>query len=136
MQEPRGEDMTIERGESDPSDSPRHEWRDTAEETIGRAREDARRAKEQAAEKLRRAGRRVSQAYDRAASGAERALRGTRSYVRDNPGVAVAVGFAAGVGVGAMLAPRRRPFAYRSGLVPLVAVALANAVLEVFEPGS
>jgi ElaB/YqjD/DUF883 family membrane-anchored ribosome-binding protein len=133
MQEPRGEDMTIERRESDPS---RHEWRDTAEETIGRAREDARRAKERAAEKLRRAGRRVSEAYDRAATGAERALQGTRSYVRENPGVAVAVGFAAGVGVGAMLAPRRRAFAYRSGLVPLVAVALANAVLEVFDQGA
>jgi ElaB/YqjD/DUF883 family membrane-anchored ribosome-binding protein len=98
-------------------------------------REDTRRVKAEASEKLRRAGKRVSAAYGRAATTAEQALRGTRSYVRENPGTAAAVSFAVGVGIGVMLAPGRRSFAYRGGLVPLVAVALANAVLEVFEQG-
>ncbi len=134
MQEPRGEEMGIPREAGDVS---RDEWRDAAEETVGRVSRDARRLKEDASEAVRGAKARVADAYDRAASTAGRAYRGTRSYVRENPAKASAVSFAAGLGVGIMLASRRGAFMQRSslggGLLPLVAIAAAHAVLDVFE---
>jgi len=71
----------------------------------------------------------ASAAYERAASEMNRAYQGAREYARDNPGVAAAVTFAAGIGLGLMLSGR----AYRRGIVPVAAVALAHAVLDVFE---
>jgi hypothetical protein len=78
---------------------------------------------------------RLTAAYGRTANTAERAYREARGYARENPGTAAAVTFAAGVGVGIMLAPRNDFRAYRHGLVPVVAVALAHAILDVFDQG-
>jgi hypothetical protein len=78
---------------------------------------------------------RLTAAYGRTAETAEHAYREARGYAKENPGTAAAVTFAAGVGVGMMLAPRSDFRAYRHGLVPVVAVALAHAVLDVFDQG-
>jgi hypothetical protein len=72
-------------------------------------------------------------AYDQTADQAARAYRGAREYAQANPGVAAAVTFAAGVGAGMMVAGRNGTRAYRQGLIPVVAIALAQAVLDVFE---
>jgi ElaB/YqjD/DUF883 family membrane-anchored ribosome-binding protein len=89
-------------------------------------------AVEEAKEALRGAGERVSAAYDRTAGQANRAYLRAREYAQDNPGTATLVAFAAGLGVGAMVASRSALRGYRRGLVPMTAAALAEAVLSVF----
>jgi hypothetical protein len=64
---------------------------------------------------------------------AERAYRDARSYATANPGTAAAVTFATGIGVGMMLAPRSAFRVGKRALVPVVAIAIAHAVLDVFD---
>jgi uncharacterized protein YfiM (DUF2279 family) len=47
--------------------------------------------------------------------------------------MAAAAAFAAGLGAGMMVASHRGARAYRRGLIPVVAVALAHAVLDVLD---
>jgi len=86
----------------------------------------------EAKEALRGAKERVSAVYDRTAGEASRAYRGAREYAQENPGIAALATFAAGLGVGVMLTARGALKGYRRGLVPMTAVALAHAVLDVF----
>jgi ElaB/YqjD/DUF883 family membrane-anchored ribosome-binding protein len=95
----------------------------------------ARRMKDEASQTLRAAREKAEVAYDRTADRAVRAYHSARDYAQANPGVAAAVTFAAGVGVGMMIAGRDGARAYRQGLIPVVAVALAQAVLDVFDEG-
>jgi ElaB/YqjD/DUF883 family membrane-anchored ribosome-binding protein len=104
-----------------------------AEETASEVGRRARRVKDEAAETLRTAKDKVGVAYDRTADQAVRAYHGARDYAVAHPGAAAAITFAAGVGVGVMMAGRNGSRTYRNGLVPLVAVALAQAVLDVFD---
>jgi hypothetical protein len=90
---------------------------------------------DEASRTMRDAKERVTAAYGRTAETAERAYHEARGFAKENPGTAAAVTFATGLGVGLMLAPRSRFHAYRRGLVPVVAIALANAVLDVFDQG-
>jgi hypothetical protein len=93
---------------------------------------------DEASRTMRDAKERVTAAYGRTAETAERAYHEARGFAKENPGAAAAVTFATGLGVGLMLAPRTprsRFHAYRRGLVPVVAIALANAVLDVFDQG-
>jgi ElaB/YqjD/DUF883 family membrane-anchored ribosome-binding protein len=108
----------------------------------GRARESgelktaatrARRLGEEASQTLRSARDKVSAAYDRTADQASRAYSGARGYVQDNPGVAAATVFAAGLGIGMLIGARGAARAYRRGFVPGVVLALAQAVRDVFE---
>jgi ElaB/YqjD/DUF883 family membrane-anchored ribosome-binding protein len=86
-----------------------------------------------AAEKLRTAKEKAGVTYDRTADHAVRMYRGAREYAVANPSTAAAITFAAGVGVGMLVASRNGGSrAYRQGLVPVVAVALAQAVIDVF----
>ena len=103
---------------------------DEAAAEVGRR---ARRMKDEAAQTLRTAKDRVGSAYDRTADQAVRAYHGAREYAVANPGMAAAITFAAGVGVGMMLSSRNGSRAYRQGLIPVVAVALAQAVIDVFD---
>jgi len=110
-------------------DSPERRAEEAASE-VGRR---ARRIKDEASQTLRTAKEKAGVAYDRTADEAIRVYHGARDYAQANPGVAAAVTFAAGVGVGVMMAGRNGSRAYRQGLVPVVAVALAQAVLDVFD---
>jgi ElaB/YqjD/DUF883 family membrane-anchored ribosome-binding protein len=92
----------------------------------------ARRLRDEASEKMRSAREKVGVAYDRTAEEATRAYHGARGYAQSNPGVAAAATFAAGLGLGMMLGGRSAARAYRRGLVPVVAIALAQAVRDVF----
>jgi hypothetical protein len=74
----------------------------------------------------------VSVAYDRTADRAARAYYGARGYAQTNPGMAVATGFAAGLGLGLVLGGRTAAHAYRRRFLPAIAVALAQAVRGVF----
>jgi ABC-type sugar transport system substrate-binding protein len=91
-----------------------------------------RRRTREASEKLRQAKEKVTDAYDRTADRAARAYREARGYAQEHPDVAAAVSFAAGMGVGVMIAGRNGR-SYRRGLVPVFAIALAQAVLDVFD---
>ncbi len=93
----------------------------------------ARRLRDGAWQTLRSARDTVSAAYDRTADQTTRAYHGARGYARNNPGVAAATEFAAGLGVGMLIGGRTAARAYRRGLIPAVAFALAQAVRDVFE---
>ena len=82
--------------------------------------------------KLRDASERVASAYGRTAKSAGRAYRGVREYALEHPGAAMAATFGAGVALGVSLARERAIQDYRRSIVPVVAVALASAVLDVF----
>lgn len=110
-------------------DSPERRAEEAASEVWRRAR----RIKDEASHTLRTAKEKVEVAYDRTADEAVRAYQSAREYAVANPGTAAAITFAAGVGVGMMMASRNESRAYRQGLFPVVAVALANAVLDVFD---
>ena len=105
------------------------EWAEGEE----RAKEVGRRAREEAAETLRAARVKVSRAYDRTADSAVRTYRGARDYAQAHPSAAAAMSFAAGVGIGMMVSSKNGAKAYQRGLIPVAAIALAHAVLEVFE---
>lgn len=104
-----------------------------AEEVASEVGRRARRIKDEASQTLRTAKEKVEVAYDRTADQAVRAYEGAREYAVGNPGMAAAITFATGVGVGMLMASRNGSRAYRQGLFPVVAVALAQAVLDVFE---
>ena len=134
MQQPHGEEMVSE------GVAPRHDWGETAsdvaegaQQAASDAKRSARRMANEASQSLRDAKERMTAAYGRTAESAERVYRDARIFARENPGTAAAATFAAGIGVGLMLAPRHGLRVYRTGLVPVVAVALAHAVLDVFD---
>jgi len=102
-------------------------------EAVSDARRGARRVANEAARTIRNASERVTAACGRTAETAERAYIDARNYATEHPGTAAAVTFAAGIGVGMMLAPRYAPGVGRRGLMPVVAIALAHAVLDVFD---
>jgi ElaB/YqjD/DUF883 family membrane-anchored ribosome-binding protein len=132
MQEQRNEYTTG--GES--TGATERSWDSTerrAEEAASELGRKARRVKDDASETLRSAREKVEVAYDRTADQATRMYRNAREYAVANPGVAAAVTFAAGVGVGMMVSGRNGSRIYRQGLIPVVAVALAQAVLDVFD---
>ena len=136
MQEPRDEYTGGGMGTSEAGSTTERSW-DTAErraeETAAEAARRARRFKDEATEKLRTAKEKAGVAYDRTADQAVRMYHSAREYAVANPGTAAAITFAAGVGVGMMMGGRNGSRVYRQGLVPVVAVALAQAVLDVFD---
>ena len=85
----------------------------------------AQRLREDASQTLRSARDKVSAAYDRTADQATRVYYGARGYAQDNPGMAAATVFAAGLGIGMLIGGRTAGRAYRRRLVPAVAFALA-----------
>lgn len=95
----------------------------------------ARRLADDASRTVRQASRQAADAYGRTAESAERAYRRARAYALDHPGATVAVTLAAGVGLGVLLVPRHRPRSSRAylGIVPVFAIALAQAALNVFD---
>jgi ElaB/YqjD/DUF883 family membrane-anchored ribosome-binding protein len=133
MQESRGEFDAGTQGESSDVEGSWEFDERRAAEAVQEIGQRAGRARDDASETLRDARQKLGVAYDRAAERAGRAYRGARHYAQANPGVAAAVTFAAGLGAGLMLSSRNGAQAYRRGLIPVVAVALAQAVLDVFE---
>ncbi len=136
MQELRNEYTGEGGGTSEAGTTAERSW-DTAErrveEEASEAARRARRLKDEAAEKLRVAREKAGVAYDHTADQAARMYNSARKYAVANPGAAAAITFAAGVGVGMTMAGRNGSRVYRQGLVPVIAVALAQAVLDVFD---
>jgi ElaB/YqjD/DUF883 family membrane-anchored ribosome-binding protein len=104
-----------------------------AEDATVKAGQAAGRIAGEAQRRLRSASDRATAAYDRTATEAGRAYRGVRDYAADHPGTAVALTFGTGVCLGMWMARGRAIDAYKRGIVPMAAIALANAVLEVFD---
>ena len=114
------------------------DWRTRdAESRVDEAARSARKLADKASRTLDSAKESVNAAYERTAEKAGRVARKARDYAQENPGTAAAVTFAAGIGLGLGLMVARRNQngwrAYRRGLVPVMAVALARTVLDVFD---
>jgi ElaB/YqjD/DUF883 family membrane-anchored ribosome-binding protein len=105
----------------------------TAGEAANRAAGEAQRVAGDAKRRLRSASDRAAAAYDRTASEARRAYGSMRDYAIEHPGTAAAVTFGTGVCIGMWMARGRAMDAYKRGIVPMAAVAIANAVLEVLD---
>jgi ElaB/YqjD/DUF883 family membrane-anchored ribosome-binding protein len=101
----------------------------TPESPVGRRRS---RTRDEAAEAMRTAKEKAGRAYDATVGSARNTYHRARGYAQEHPDVAAAVTFAAGMGFGAMMAGRRGRI-YRQGLLPVAAVALAKAVLDVLD---
>ncbi len=102
-------------------------------EPLSEAASRARRLRDEASQTLRSARDKVGAAYDRTADQASRAYYGARGYAQDNPGLAAATVFAAGLGIGMLIGARAAARAYRRGLLPTVAFARAQTVRDVFD---
>jgi ElaB/YqjD/DUF883 family membrane-anchored ribosome-binding protein len=92
--------------------------------------------KERAAEartKMADAKEKITDAYERTSQTAGRLYRDALDYGREHPGTAILVAFGAGVGLGAMLADGGRESRYRRNIVPAIATAMAEAVLDIFD---
>jgi hypothetical protein len=99
---------------------------------LGKVTSRARRLREGASQTLRSARDKMSAACDRTADQTTRAYHGARGYAQNNPGMAAATVFAAGLGIGMLVGARSAARTYRRGIVPAVAFALAQAVRDVF----
>jgi len=108
---------------------PGNEERATPESPVGRRKS---RTRDEAAEAMRTAKEKAERAYDATVDSAKSTYYRARGYAQEHPDVAAALTFAAGMGFGAMMAGRRGRI-YRQGLLPVAAVALAKAVLDVFD---
>jgi ElaB/YqjD/DUF883 family membrane-anchored ribosome-binding protein len=121
-------------------DSVRRQW-ERDKEDVAQLAEDASATADKAAgrvageaqRKLRSASDRATAAYDRTATQARRAYGSVRDYAVEHPGTAAAVTLGTGVCIGMWMARGRAIDAYRRGIVPMAAVAIANAVLEVLD---
>lgn len=122
------------------ADGSRRSWREAADQVRERAgqaasgaKDEARRMAAEASQAWREAKGRASTAYDRTTEGADRAYRSARSYAKENPGATAAITFAAGVGIGILVARRQNAYTDRRGVIPMLAKAVGQAVREVFE---
>ena len=104
-----------------------------AEDATVKAGQAAGRVAGEAQRRLRSASDRAAAAYDRTASQARRAYGGVRDYAIEHPGTAAALTFGTGVCLGMWVARGRAIDAYKRGIVPMAAIAIANAVLEVLD---
>lgn len=128
---------------SDQADSVKRDLREVtirvaehAEEFASDVSRNAIRLADEATRTGRQAKDRFAEVYDRGTEKAGKVYRGARGYVRTNPAMTAAITFATGVGLGLLLAPRRShqsSRALRQGMFPVAAIALAQAVLEMFD---
>jgi len=91
------------------------------------------RASRQAAEAVRATKEKLSEAYERTAQAATRAYDEALDYARENPGMAALAAFGVGLGLGFWLGGSDRSRGYRGRILPAMAVAVADALHEVFD---
>ena len=115
-------------GEGTGTSWPGDEERATPGSPVGRRS----RTRDEAAEAMRTAKEKAGRAYDATVNSARSTYYRARGYAQEHPDAAAALTFAAGIGFGAMMAGRRGRI-YRQGLLPVAAIALAKAVLDVFD---
>jgi ElaB/YqjD/DUF883 family membrane-anchored ribosome-binding protein len=106
-----------------------------------RRRDEAMRIGEESAEEmkgrvnrtLRQAKDKVSDAYERSSDAVGRAYSRAMDYSKENPQTATLVALGAGVGIGLLLGWAMPARSRYPRLLPAVATALADAVLDVFD---
>jgi len=79
------------------------------------------------------AKRKIADAYERTSETASRLYQDALDYGREHPGTAMLVAFGVGVGLGLMLSDGGRSTRYRRNVVPALATAAAEAVLDIFD---
>src|SRR5262249_13588315 len=79
------------------------------------------------------AKRKIADAYDRTSETASRLYQDALDYGREHPGTAMLIAFGVGVGLGVMMSDGGRSPRYRRNVVPAIATAAAEAVLDIFD---
>jgi len=77
--------------------------------------------------------RKIADAYERTSETANRLYQDALDYGREHPATTMLVAFGAGVGLGMMLSDGGRSSRYRRNIVPAIATAAAEAVLDIFD---
>jgi ElaB/YqjD/DUF883 family membrane-anchored ribosome-binding protein len=107
--------------------------REAVDAAVGVAEEKAEDLKAKVSEGFRQAKDKLSDAYDRSSEVATRAYSRAMDYSRENPRTATLVALGAGFGAGVLFTyGTSRRNSYRS-IFPSVALAVADAVLGVFD---
>lgn len=109
--------------------------REAVDAAVGVAEEKAEDVKAKVTEGFRQAKDKLNDAYDRSSDAATKAYSRAMDYSRENPRTATLVALGAGFGAGVLFSygmPSRRNSSYRS-MFPSVALAVADAVLGVFD---
>jgi ElaB/YqjD/DUF883 family membrane-anchored ribosome-binding protein len=107
--------------------------REAVDAAVGVAEEKTEDMKAKVTEGIRQAKDKLSDAYDRSSEVATRAYSRAMDYSRENPRTATLVALGAGFGAGVLFSyGTSRRSSYRS-MFPSVALAVADAVLGVFD---
>jgi ElaB/YqjD/DUF883 family membrane-anchored ribosome-binding protein len=108
--------------------------REAVDAAVGVAEEKAEDVKAKVTEGFRQAKDKLSEAYDRSSDVATRYYSRAMDYSRENPRTATLVALGAGFGAGVLFTygTSRRNSNFR-GMFPSVALAVADAVLGVFD---
>jgi ElaB/YqjD/DUF883 family membrane-anchored ribosome-binding protein len=105
-----------------------------ADSAVRAAEETADDLKARVTEKVNQAKEKLTDVYERSSDAATRAYSRAMDYSRDNPRTATLVALGAGIGVGMLFGASMsgRTRSYRR-MFPTMALAVADAVLDVFE---
>jgi ElaB/YqjD/DUF883 family membrane-anchored ribosome-binding protein len=108
--------------------------RETADAAARTAEETAEDLKARVTETVNRAKDKLTDAYEKSSDAATRAYSRAMDYSRENPRTATLVALGAGIGVGMLFGAGMsgRSRSYRR-MFPSMALAVADAVLDVFE---
>jgi ElaB/YqjD/DUF883 family membrane-anchored ribosome-binding protein len=108
--------------------------RDTADQTARAVEDTAEDLKTRVTDTVNRAKDKINDAYERGSDAATRAYTRAMDYSRENPRTATLVALGAGIGVGMLMGAGMsgRSRSYRR-MFPSMALAVADAVLDVFE---
>jgi ElaB/YqjD/DUF883 family membrane-anchored ribosome-binding protein len=107
--------------------------RERVSETFDEVKEQARERTEEAKDRIGEAKERIADAYGRTSQAASRLYRDAIDYSREHPATAALVAFGTGVGLGMLLGDGSRDSRYRRSFVPVMATAIAEAVLDIFD---
>jgi ElaB/YqjD/DUF883 family membrane-anchored ribosome-binding protein len=107
--------------------------RETVDAAVGVAEEKADDMKAKVTEGFRQAKDKLTDAYDRSSEVATRAYSRAMDYSRENPRTATLVALGAGFGAGVLFSYGTSRRASYRGMFPSVALAVADAVLGVFD---
>jgi ElaB/YqjD/DUF883 family membrane-anchored ribosome-binding protein len=102
-------------------------------EKFEEVKEQARERAEEAKDRIGEAKERITDAYERTSRTASRLYQDAMDYSREHPGTAALVAFGAGIGLGMLLGDGSRESRYRRSFVPVLATAVAEAVLDIFD---
>ena len=116
-------------------DSIKREMSAKADNTVGTVEGVAEDLTARVTETVGRAKETLTDAYEKSSDVATRAYSRAVEYGKDNPRGAMLMALGAGIGLGLLFSPGRSGRRNYGGIFPIVAIAAANALLDVFGDG-